>query len=142
MGRCGCRVFDEFEADQWRWLRAQDEGAVTPKGQAILRALELLSQAEQDEVIAAAIQKPSRRGVDIDVTPFRERYLILHAREGLTAYGLAESLGWFYGQERNGARKGDGTRAMRRLGLAAENGGSGYWTVRRHVSYEVAVKLC
>lgn len=29
MGRTECQVFDEFEADQWRWLRQQDESVTS-----------------------------------------------------------------------------------------------------------------
>jgi hypothetical protein len=118
---------------------------VTGKAAKVLEALGHLSQDEQLEVITRSLKKPSRiPRCDVDVTPFRERFLVLQARDELSATSTAKKLGWFYGDKRKNADgpAGDGTRLKRRLGLAAENGGSGYWTVRRHVSYETAVALC
>jgi hypothetical protein len=76
----------------------------------------------------------------LDVTPFRERYLILHARDKLTADEVAGRLGWYYGN--GSAPKGDGTRLKRRLGLEADVSGGHRYSVARHLSRETAADLC
>lgn len=117
---------------------------MTGRAERVLAQLTLLSQDEQLEVLFRSVKTPLHRACEIDVTPFRERFLILNARDGVTAHSLAERIGWTYGDKpkgRNGP-PGDGTRLKRRLGLAAENSGSGYFNVRRHISYETAVVLC
>lgn len=117
---------------------------LTWKQHLALDALARLCQEDQVAVITEALATPRRHSMtEVDVTPFRERYLMLHAREGLTAHTAAERLGWLYGNGSNGTpAKGDGTRLLRRLGLAAENSSRGYYTVRRFINYEMAVELC
>lgn len=116
---------------------------MTGRAQRVLAQLVTLSQDEQLEVLFRSVKTPLHPACEIDVTPFRERFLILHARYGLTAHGTAERMGWLYGTPADGSSaKGDGTRLQRRLGLAAENSGNGYYNVRRHISYETAVALC
>lgn len=116
---------------------------LTWKQHRALDALAHLRQEDQIAVIDEVLATPRFPTTTVDVTPFRERYLILHAREGLTAHVAAERLGWMYGKGSNGtAPSGDGTRLLRRLGLAAENSSRGYYTVRRFINYEMAVELC
>jgi hypothetical protein len=117
------------------WLGRQEF-----KGE-LLHALRLLSLDDRLEVALGALMLAKPKGdTDIDVTPFRERYLILHARDKLPADEVAARLGWWYG---NGhPPRGDGTRLKRRLGLEADKSGRGHVHVARFVTYDVASDLC
>jgi nucleoside phosphorylase len=105
-----------------------------------LTAMTALSQEQQLRVIGEVLRSNRYGDCDIDVTPFRERFLIRRVRDGLGAAQVAEAMGWFYGKGADA--KGDGTRLQRRLGLMAEVSSRGLFTVRRFVSYRDAVALC
>lgn len=116
---------------------------MTARGENALSLLRGLQREEQLEVIARAVSEPSlhRPDVDVDVAPLRERFLILRSRDGVSPEEAALRAGWLFGSLVNGVPRGDGTRLLRRLGLLASCGSSG-WTVTRFVSYETAVVLC
>lgn len=111
----------------------------------VLHELSLMAQVDRLDVVMSifATSEPNRPDCNVDVTPLREHFLLQHARDGLTAVGVAERLGWMYGSgtDRTPAR-GDGTRVLRRLGLQADRGKNSRFHVRRFLSYEVAVAMC
>lgn len=117
--------------------------SVEERREQAVRALRNLSREQQLEVIAETFRRPWRPNVDVDAAPFRERYLVLRARDkNLTADIVAERMGWLFGSHSNGkAPHGDGSRVLRRLGLMASKSGQGSYTVQRHVTYELAVQF-
>lgn len=75
----------------------------------------------------------------VPVAPFRDRYRLLEAREGLTLGEVAMRLGW----TRKRGTEGDTTRAGRALGVTPESYDLTDSPVYREaVEYDTAVKLC
>ena len=66
--------------------------------------------------------------------PFRERYLDLVEKEGLTLGEVAYRAGWV--SKRRGKEKPDSSRVARTLGIVEEDGRR-----RENLSYEIAVLL-
>lgn len=106
--------------------------------------LTVLKQTDRLQAAFAVASTGKPKGkCNLPVTPFRERYLILHARDKLTADECASRMGWFYGANNNGiAPKGDGTRFKRRLGLEADVSSGGRYSVSRFVTGDMAAGLC
>jgi hypothetical protein len=76
----------------------------------------------------------------VPATPFRERFLHLQEREGLTLAELAARLEWYEKRREQPVQRPDSTRVARVLGLSKDGQIKG--TENKLVEYDNAAKLC
>lgn len=138
-------------ADPGRWMRGRSAMAFGEAAVAhnvnLLSTLRLASVGARKWVAGQFRPKPRKRkrrreklervANHVPNEVFRERFLELGEREGLTAAQLGARLGWFNNRRADQGEYGDTTRVLRALGLRPEAGGE----ARRFVQYETAVVL-